>query len=832
MSEEIKKPVVTEGIKSGLEDADISENVKQGFLDYAMSVIVARALPDVKDGFKPVHRRIVYAMNESGYTSDRPHVKCAKIVGDVMGNYHPHGDSSIYDALVRLAQNFSMRYTLIDGHGNFGNLDGDQAAAMRYTEARLGKLAQYLVKDIKENTVDFIDNYDGSAKEPVSLPCRFPNLIVNGSSGIAVGMATYIPPHNITETINAVVAVAKNPEIEVLDLMENYISGPDFPTGGYILGRSGIRKVYETGKGGILCRGKAEIVTKGNKNEIIISEIPYDVRKSALVEKIGELADDKIITGITRVNDESSDKNGVRIVIELSKEAYPEVVLNNLYKQTQLQTKISAQMISIVNGAPKLLNLKEMISEYLSYQREIIARRTQFRLDKAMARDHILEGLILASDNIDEVIKIIKESETTKDAGLRLREIYNLSEIQSDAILAITLGKLAHMEKVNLAKEKEELAIAMARYRAILSSEEEINEMVINELEEVKAKLADERKTTILEGEDDVEDEDLIEKQDIIITLTETGYIKRMKSDTFKVQNRGGMGVIGMKTHEDDDVKLIVSAHSHSDILFFTNLGKVYRCRGHRIPSSDRTGKGIPANHLINLADNEKILSIIKVDQYDAETNIFCASKYGIVKKTNISEYERINQAGKIALGLKDGDELIDVKITDKNTLICIAANNSKMVKFKETDVRNMGRTATGVKGINLDGGYEALSLATSNEGDYVLVITENGYGKMSKIEEYRQTSRGSKGVITLKASEKRGSLKDMKIVNGDEDIVVVTKNGTIVRTSLEQINITSRNTQGIKIVNIKDGDSVSSITIVKPNKEEEVEETNESNED
>lgn len=817
MEEENK--IIKDGIQGGLVESDISENVKSGFLDYAMSVIVARALPDARDGFKPVHRRIIYSMFESGYTPDKPFVKCAKIVGDVMGQYHPHGDSAIYESLVRMAQDFSMRYPLVDGHGNFGNIDGDEAAAYRYTEARLKKISYNLVKEIKENTVDFVDNYDGSKQEPCVLPARIPGLLVNGSNGIAVGMATNIPPHNLKEVIDATIAYARNKDISVVELM-NYIKGPDFPTKGYILGRSGIKKAYETGTGCIVCRGKANIIETGSgKSEIIISEIPYQVNKAALVYKIGQLADDKVITGISDVKDESSDKNGIRIVIELSKEAVPDVVLNQLYKQTPLQSNFNVQSIALVDGTPKLMTLKDMLDVYLEFQIEIISRRSKFRLDKALARVHIIDGLLLASEDIDNVIEVIKNSKTGEEAANRLKEKYSLSDEQVEAILSMTLRKLAGIERINLETERAGLEKNIEELQYILQSREHILEVVIKELEEIREKYADDRLTEISSVEASIEDEDLIKNEDLIITLTNTGYIKRMPVENFKTQNRGGKGIKGMSTHDDDDVLMMVNSNTHQDVLFFTNFGKVYRIRGYKIPEGSRVSKGIPVSNFLNLDEKEKVASIVSVEDYNDKFLLF-ATKKGICKKTDLKEYRLIRQDGKIAVNLKDDDELLDVKVTDGSADICIASSNNRMVKFKEDDIRDMGRNATGVRGIKLDEGNDAISLATSLEGNEVLVITKFGYGKISPLDDYRLTNRGSKGVITLKESEKRGPLAALKIVKGDEDLLVITKNGILIRISLNQVSRTGRNTSGVRIINLNEGDYVSSVTLV-PHQEE-----------
>ena len=815
---------VDEGIRSGTIVSDVSQNVQEGFLSYAMSVIVSRALPDVRDGFKPVQRRIIFAMDEDGYTSDKPHVKCAKITGNVMGKYHPHGDSSIYEALVRMAQDFSMRYPLIDGHGNFGNLDGDGAAAARYTEARLSKLASCLVKDIDENTVDFVDNYDGTEKEPTVLPARFPNLLVNGSSGIAVGMATAIPTHNLGEVCDAIEVYAKNPDVDVIELM-NYIKGPDFPTGGVILGRSGIRKLYETGRGKIVVRGVAKVIKNDSgRNEIIISEIPYEVNKADLVRKIGQLADDKVIEGISDVKDETSYKTGMRIIVELSKEAVPEVVLNQLYKNTQLQSAFNGNVVALVNGAPRTLTLKDLLKGYLDFQIEIITRRSNFRLNKAKARDHILEGLIIASDDIENVVKLIKNSE---DPNKDLKAKYNLDDLQADAILAMTLRKLSKIESNKLLEERTSIEENIKELIRILSSKENIIEVVLKELNEIKQKYADPRRTEISGEEvDDIEDEDLIKKEDIVITLTATGYVKRMSLDEFRAQNRGGKGYKGMTTHEDDVVEKVVYASTHIDILFFTSLGRVYRLRGHRIPEGTRVSKGIPVGNILDLDENEKVLTILPVETYSEDKFLLFATKRGIVKRTELKQFELIRQNGKYAITLKEGDELIGVKETDGSCLVALAASNGKMAVFKENEIRSMGRTASGVKGISLSSKDRVLSLGVSCEGTYILVLTSKGYGKLSSFDEYRQTHRGSKGVKTLQTTAKNGNLVSMRVVVGDEDLLVFTKAGIMIRTHLNQLRITHRSAVGVRVINIADNQSVSTVAVVPPEINEESEES------
>ena len=821
--EEIEQ--IEEGIVPGLSERELVSEVKQSFLDYAMSVIVSRAIPDVRDGLKPVHRRIIFGMNELGMLPNQAYRKCARIVGDVMGKYHPHGDSSIYSALVRLAQPFSIRYTLVDGHGNFGSIDGDEAAAMRYTEARMTKISLEMVRDIKKNTVDFIPNYDGEEEEPVVLPSRFPNLLVNGSNGIAVGMATNIPPHNLTEVINAIVAIARNPELTTDEIMANYLYGPDFPTGGIILGRAGIKKAYETGQGSLTIRSRAEIEEHGNdRKRIVITEIPYGVNKSLMVEGIGHLVRDKIIDGITAIRDESN-KEGIRVVIELRKDVVPEVILNQLYKNTQLQTSFGIIMLCLVNGEPKILPIKDMLTNYLNFQCEVIERRTRFDLKKAKDQLHIYQGLLLAEDNIDEVVQIIRTSKTQDMAKTRLIERFALSEIQTKSILDMRLSRLVGLEKDTIIANIQALEEDIKNYEYILSSHEHVLNKVIDELLEIKVKYGDERRTEISNGAADIDDEDLIPQQEIVISLTESGYIKRLTTDTFKVQNRGGVGITGTKMNKEDVISIIVYAQTHTDILFFSNLGKVYRLRGYQIPEYSRTSKGLPVQNLLQLEDNEKILSIITVDEYKDDNYLFFATKDGIVKRTSVKEFELIRQNGKKAITMREDDELINVKLTDGNALISLSADNGKMVKFPETDVRVMGRTATGVKGMDIDENTHVISLTTSLEGKYILALSEKGYGKMSLLEEYRQTSRGTKGVITMNMTDKTGKLVATRAVNGDEDIIVITKLGVVIRTSLKQVAISGRNTQGVKIIRLKDDESVSSVTSLKA-EEEKVEET------
>lgn len=798
--------------EKGIQIVNLSKEVKNSFLEYAMSVIVARALPDVKDGLKPVHRRILYGMSEAKMNAGSPYKKSARIVGDVMGKYHPHGDSAIYEAMVRLAQNFSTRYPLVDGHGNFGSIDGDGAAAMRYTEARMSKIAMEMVRDLDEDTVDFMPNYDGEEQEPVVLPSKFPNILVNGSTGIAVGMATNIPPHNLAEAIDAILAIAENPDIEVADLMQ-ILKGPDFPTGAYILGKSGIKKAYETGNGTILLRSKTHIEEMANgKNRILITEIPYQVNKTVMIEKIADLAREKIIDGITDLRDESSGED-IRVVIELRKDVVPEVVLNQLFKLTQLQVSYGINMLALVDGEPKVLPVKEMLQYYLQHQKNVIYRRTQFELKKAEDELHVLQGIVIAIENIDEVIQIIRSSKNVEESQSALMDCFHLSERQAKAIVSMSLGRLSALEIEKSETKCKSLEEQVEDYKAILSSEDRIFEIVKNELIEIKNKYSDPRRSEIIMGEFNIDDEDLITKEDIIVTLTLNGYIKRVPMDTFKTQNRGGKGIKGMATNEEDVVDKIVIANTHKDIIFFTNFGKVYRLRGHQIPEYGRTAKGIPVINLLNMDANEKVRSIISLNEYQENHTLVFVTKNGIVKRVALKEFESIRQKGKIAIHLKEDDELIDVKLTDGTAQILIASSNGKVVRFNEQDVRVMGRSASGVRGINVNG-KEVIGVATSLEGEYLLVISKNGYGKMSLITDYRLTKRGSQGVLTMKISEKNGLLSNIKAVNGTEDLLVVTNQGIVIRTSLEQVKKAGRNTLGVRIIKLNEGQEVSSIAI------------------
>ena len=798
--------------KKGIKVVNISNEVKTAFLDYAMSVIVSRAIPDVKDGLKPVQRRIIYGMKEANITASAPTKKSARIVGDVMGKYHPHGDSSIYEAMVRLAQKFSTRYPLVDGQGNFGSIDGDGAAAMRYTEARMSKLAMEMVRDIDNDTVDFMPNYDGEEQEPVVLPSRFPNILVNGSTGIAVGMATNIPPHNLKEVIDGILAIAENPDISTTELMQ-IIQGPDFPTGAYILGKSGIRNAYETGNGSIIIRSKTEIEEMSNgKYRIIVHEIPYQVNKTRMIEKIAELARDKIVDGITDLRDESSGED-VRVVIELRKDVVPEVILNQLFKLTQLQVSYGINMLALYEGEPKVLGIKEMLILYTKHQKDVVRRRTQFDLQKAEERLHIAKGIIVAINNIDHVIEIIKASKNVDEAQQNLINTFDLSERQAKAIVAMSLGRLSAFETTKIETECQELEQTVANYRQILADDNLIFDIVKKELIEIRDKYGDARKSEIIAGDFNIDDEDLIPQENIIVTLTINGYIKRVPENTYRTQNRGGRGIKGMTTNEEDVVDKIIVSNTHTDVLFFTNKGKVYRIRGHQIPEYSRTSKGIPVINLLNMEKEEKVRSIISLDSYDEEAGLLFVTKLGTTKRVSVKEFERIRQSGKIAINLKENDELIDVKLTNGSAEILIASSKGKVVRFNENDVRMMGRNASGVRGINVNGG-EVVGVATSLEGKYILVISKKGYGKMSLIDDYRLTNRGGQGVLTMKTTDKNGPLTAIKAVNGDEDILVVTNQGVIIRTSLEQVKIAGRNTLGVKIIRLDENQEVASLAV------------------
>ena len=817
-NEEVSEEEIEEiesGIVPGLTDVATTEIVRSSFLDYAMSVIVSRAIPDARDGLKPVHRRIIYGMNESGMQPDKPYKKSARIVGDVMGKYHPHGDSAIYQTLVRLAQPFSMRYTLVDGHGNFGSVDGDEAAAMRYTEARMTKLALEMVRDINSNTVDFCDNYDGTEQEPVVLPSRFPNLLVNGSNGIAVGMATNIPPHNLGEVIDAIHVIAKNPDVSTEELMQT-LPGPDFPTGGIILGRSGIRDAYETGTGSIAIRSKCHIEERGEHGlkRIVVTEIPYQVNKATMIENIANLARDKIVDGITDIRDESN-KEGIRVVIEVRRDAIPEVILNQLFKLTQLQSSFGIIMLCLVDNAPKVAPLKVMLQNYLDYQVEIIERRTKFLLNKDELRDHIVVGLIKCHDNIDEIVDIIKGSATPEEATTKLMDKFGFSEAQVQAILAMTLRRLTGIETDKLEAERKQLELNIVEYKRILSSRENEIDVVLKELDEIKDKFNDERRTEISNEASSIDDESLIPQENIVVTLSRGGYIKRLTSDSFKAQHRGGRGVRGMSTNENDIVDIMVYTKTHTDLLLFTDFGKVYRIRGYQIPEFSKVSKGTPVINLIKIEKGENVKAIIACDEYAENKSLVFFTKLGVVKKTRIEEYESIRQNGKIAISLKEGDTLLDVKEVDDEAIIGIASSSGKMVSFTAPNVRGMGRTAAGVRGMKLAEDECCVGVTTSLEGKYILAITEKGYGKMSDSTDYRITKRGAKGVTTLKATDKVGKLVAIRAVEGDEDLMVITTAGIVIRTSLSQVRIAGRNTQGVKIMNLDGKQKVASIAIV-----------------
>ena len=803
-----------------LEKRNIVDEVRQSFIDYSMSVIVSRALPDLRDGLKPVHRRILYTMYEDNLTPDKPFRKSATTVGAVLGRYHPHGDLSVYDAMVRMAQDFSYRYVLVEGHGNFGSIDGDGAAAYRYTEARLSKLSLELLRDINKNTIDFTPNFDNTTKEPVVLPSRFPNILVSGTMGIAVGMATNIPPHNLGEVIDGCVAYIDNNDITIPELMQ-YIKGPDFPTAATILGNNGIKKAYETGRGTITIRSKVEIVEQNNKSQIIITELPYQVNKKALQERIGELVREKIIDGISDLHDESNLKNGIKLVVTLKKEANANVVLNNLYKHTQLQTTFGIILLMLDDGRPKILNLKEIISKYIDYQKLIIIRRTKFDLDKAEKRVHILEGYKIALDNIDEVIKIIRNSESDVIAKQELMSRFGLSDIQSDAILEMKLRRLTGLERSKIEEELKELLELIEELRSILESDEKIYNIIKEELLAIKDKYGDERRTNIdMTAIEYIEDESLIPVEDIVITLTNKGYIKRMTTDTYKTQNRGGVGIKGMTTNEDDFVENIISMTTHDYLLFFTNKGKVYRVKGYEIPLYSRQSKGLPIINLLSLDKDELVKVMLKVSaDEDNKYIVFCTQK-GLVKRTKIEEFENIRTNGKIAITLKDDDELISVKKTTGENEIIIAASNGRMIRFNENEIRVMGRTASGVRGIDIGDGV-AVGCEIAEKGQMILVVTEKGYGKKTDVEEYRMTHRGSKGVKGLNITEKNGNIVSFKTVHDNEDLMIITNSGTIIRLPIEQVSSTGRVAQGVRLINLKDDQKVSTVAMIEKEKED-----------
>lgn len=811
-----------------LVDVNISEKMRSSFLDYSMSVIVARALPDVRDGLKPVHRRILYTMYEDGLTPDKPFRKSATTVGAVLGSYHPHGDSSVYDAMVRMAQDFNYRCVLVDGHGNFGSIDGFEAAAYRYTEARLSKISLELLRDINKNTVDFVDNFDGTTKEPSVLPSRFPNILVNGTMGIAVGMATNIPPHNLGETINACIAKIDNPDITLPELME-HIKGPDFPTGGYILGNSGIVKAYETGRGTVVIRAKASIEEKNNHQRIVVTEIPYGVNKSVLITKIADLVRNKVIEGISDLRDET-DLNGIKIVIEIKREANANVVLNNLYKYSQLQSSFGINLLALDNGQPKVMTLNQILESYIDFQKSVIIRRTQFDLDKAKKRAHILEGLKICQDHIDEIVALIKASKSDEEAIKALEERFQLSEAQSQAILELKLRRLTGLEREKIEAELAELEQLIQELESILASEEKVKEILKQEMAEIRDKYNDERRTVIdMTAIDYIEDESLIPVEKSIITLTNNGYIKRMPVDTYRSQNRGGVGIKGMSTNENDFVSQLVSVSTHDSVLFFTNRGKVYRMKGYEVPAFSRQSKGLPIINLLPLEKEESVNSIIALnDETEDSDYLTFITKEGLVKRTNVLEFKKIRNSGKLAIILHDDDELVAVRKTKGNNEIVIGASNGRMVRFNENEVRSMGRGTSGVKGIDLDGAY-VVGAEIIHDNAEILIVTEKGYGKRTNIDEYRLTHRGSKGVKALNVTEKNGAMIALKTVSGDEDLIIITDSGVLMRMSLEQVSTLKRATQGVRLINLKDNQKVATVALVEKAEETTEEEQNES---
>ena len=811
-------------------DVNLTSEMKTSFIDYAMSVIVARALPDVRDGLKPVHRRILYGMNELGVTPDKPHKKSARITGDVMGKYHPHGDSSIYEAMVRMAQWWSYRYMLVDGHGNFGSMDGDGAAAQRYTEARMSKIALEMLRDINKNTVDFADNYDASEREPLVLPARFPNLLVNGATGIAVGMATNIPPHNLGETIDAVKLMMDNPEVTTRELME-VLPGPDFPTGALVMGKSGIHKAYETGKGSIVLRSRTEIeVTKSGRERIVVTEFPYMVNKTKVHEHIVRLVQEKRIEGITAVRDESN-REGVRFVIEVRRDASANVILNNLFKMTQMQTNFGFNMLAIQNGVPKILSLRQILGAYIEHQKEVVTRRTIFDKEKAEARAHILEGLLIALDHIDEVIRIIRNSQTDAEAQAELMSKFKLSERQSQAILDMRLRRLTGLERDKIQSEYDDLVALIADLADILAKPERVATIIKEELEEVKRKFGDARRTELMVGEVlSLEDEDLIEETDVLITLSNKGYIKRLDQAEFTAQKRGGRGVQGTGVKDDDFVRELVSTSTHDHLLFFTNKGRVYRLKGYEIPEYGRTAKGLPIVNLLKLDEGESIQTIINVEQDRSdEAYLFFTTRQGVVKRTNVAEFSNIRQNGLKALNLRDEDELINVFLTDGNTDVIIGTKYGYSVRFNEAVVRNMGRSATGVRGVNLRDGDKVVGASVITDQDEVLVITEKGYGKRTMAGEYPTKGRGGKGIKTANITEKNGPLAGLLTVKGDEDLMIITDTGVMIRTGVANISQTGRSTQGVKVMRLdQDAKIVTFTTVQADEKDEEVVEENE----
>ena len=806
-------------------EQNIVQEVKKSFLEYSMSVIAARAIPDLRDGLKPVHRRILYSMYESGYTSDKPHRKSARIVGDVMGKYHPHGDSSIYEAMVRMAQPFSFRHMLVDGHGNFGSVDGYGAAAYRYTEARLSKISLELLRDINKNTVDFVPNFDQTKKEPVVIPSRFPNILVNGTMGIAVGMATNIPHHNLGAVIDGCVAYIDDNDLTVEGLVK-YIKGPDFPTGAAILGNRGIKQAYETGRGTITIRAHAEIIEHNGKQQIVFTDIPYQVTKMELQKRIAELVRDKVLEGITDLHDEST-LTEIKLVVHLKKEANANVVLNNLYKHTSLQTTYGIIFLMLDQGLPKTLNLKEIISKYIDYQREVIYRRTKYDLEKAEKRVHILEGYKIALDNLDAVINIIRNAKDDETAKHELMTKFSLDDVQAESILELKLRRLTGLERSKIEDELNDLLKLIDELKGILASDAKIYEIIKQELLEIKAKYADERRTEIdMTAIDYIDDEALIPEENIVVALTNKGYIKRTTSDTFKSQNRGGVGVKGMTTNEEDFVEHLVDLSTHDYLLFFTNKGKVYRLKGYEIPQFGRQSKGLPIINLLQIDKDERISSVIKISANDDKKYLLFVTKCGIIKKTCLTQFENIRQNGKIAITLKENDELIAAKKTSGNDMVLIGSSEGRMVKFTEDEIRDMGRTASGVKGIDLEDDAIVVGAEVVSNDDNILLVTENGYGKQTKVADFRQTRRGSKGVKALNITDKNGKIADFKVIGDANDVIIVTNSGMIMRMPISQISVLGRITQGVRLINLKDGQKVSTITLIKSTEQNEEEST------
>ena len=805
-----------------LQENNIVSEIESSFIEYSMSVIISRALPDLRDGLKPVHRRIIYDMLENGLTPDKKHRKSATIVGDVMGKYHPHGDSSIYDAMVRMAQDFNYRYLLVDGHGNFGNIEYPRAAAYRYTESKLAKISMELLRDINKNTVNFVPNYDESTKEPEVLPSRFPNILVNGTMGIAVGMATNIPPHNLGEVIDGCIAYIDNPDITTEELMQ-HIKGPDFPTGGIILGNSGIKKAYETGRGSITIRSKATIEEKNGRHYIVIEEVPYGVNTLDLKQKVADLVHNKVLEGITDYHTDLKD--GIKITITLKKDANPQVVLNNLYKHTAFQTTFGIIFLMLDKGVPRTLGLKDIISKYVDYQQEVIIRRTQFELDKAEKRVHILEGYQIVFDNIDEVIKIIKESKADGEAKLKLMERFGLTEAQTDNILEMKLRRLTGLEREKIEEELNALRIEIERLRGILADNNKVLGIIKDEMTEIKNKYGDERRTKIdMTAVDYIEDESLIPEENILVVLTNKGYIKRTTADTFKSQNRGGVGIKGMSTNDEDFVEHMINLSTHDYILFFTDKGKVYRLKGYEIPEFSRQSKGIPIVNLLQVEKDERVNAVIQISRNEDSKYLLFATEAGVVKKTLISEFDNIRNSGKICISLRENDKLIGVKKTTGNELVLLGSDSGRMVKFNEDEIRVMGRTASGVRGISLDGS-KCICSEIVKEEDTILLVTEKGYGKQTKVSEYRQTRRGSKGVKAMNITEKNGNLVSVKIVHEGKELVIMTNSGMTMRMPLDQISVLGRVTQGLRLINLKDNQKVSTISLVDKPEEETSEE-------